>query len=609
LVPASHDAARRRPPAKRAARALVAVLFVVVGLAGLWNTSKPTLESHFYGLQSDIGDPLLSAYLLEHELRSLTVPGYIGTFWSPPFFYPAHGVLAYSEHMAGVLPIYALARPWCSPILAYQIVVLACVVLCFLTMAALLAGLGVRPALTALGAYIFAFGMPRVLQMGHLHILTAFFSPLVLLALYRLLASPGRLRLAALLVVLYLQLMAGIYLGWFLLFGLAILVPVWLLYDLAAARRLAAFARSRPLYCGLAVLAWLGLTYASFRPFLIAGQEFGYRSWDDVAIFLPSPSLWFTVARGSIYGHLLPVLDPISKNPWERSLFAGFTLIGLSMIAALHLLTQRRRAPAPLAPPAPSAPPASSAASASSAAPAASAASASHDTLPAQTPPDAGNTHGRAVADPRFLLACATSALVLIALSLVWPRFTLEGWHLRRAYPAITLWWSVFKHVPGGAAFRAVARIWTVVYLLAIPFAMGGTEGALRRVRNRLEHHGRLPRLAGCVLLTGLVVFGIAEQHVKGLPAGAKEPFFARVQRIQARIPPGCRAIYAPIKPGRTFFVGDLAAMWAGLQANVPVVNGYSSNFPHGYPDPMLPMTPAQLKTWAGDGICVVSAD
>ncbi len=567
------SSSHRPTPARRA---LAGALFVAVALAGIWNTSAPTFESRFTSIQSDIGDPLLSAYLLEHELRALTVSGYVGAFWSPPFFFPARNVLAYSEHMGGILPVYAMLRTWRSPLVAYQLVVLVMLVLCYASMLVLLADLEVGAPLAALGAFLFAFGMPRLLQVGHLHLLPAFYGPLVLLALRRLLSAPGRGSLAACLLLLYLQLLSGIYLGWFLLLGLAILLPWWLFYDRQAGRRLVAFVRRRPLYTAVALLASLGLTYVSFRPFLVASEQFGYRSWDQLLMFLPALKMWFMVPLGSPYAHLLPSF-PLGHNlASERTLFPGFALLGLGLLAAVHLLGRRRLRPG------------------------------------SETPPQA------AAADRPFLLACGSAALVLVLLSLAWPRLALAGWRIHRLYPPVSLWWLVFKLVPGGGAFRAASRVWTVVYLFAIPFVMGGAQSAIRRgLLGHLDRRGcegdqarraRLAAWASGLLATLLLLFGVAEQHVKGMPAGAKQPFLAEVARIRAQIRPGCRAVYATLDPSRPFFVSQLAAMWAGLEANVAVVNGYSSNFPPRYPNPTRTMSPAVLREWYGGDLCVVSS-
>jgi hypothetical protein len=55
---------------------------------------------------------------------------------------------------------------------------------------------------------------------------------------------------------------------------------------------------------------------------------------------------------------------------------------------------------------------------------------------------------------------------------------------------------------------------------------------------------------------------------------------------------------YVDLAPGRPYYESQLAAMWAGLEANVPVVNGYSGRYPPGYPDWSRSMTDDELKDW-----------
>ncbi len=44
---------------------------------------------------------------------------------------------------------------------------------------------------------------------------------------------------------------------------------------------------------------------------------------------------------------------------------------------------------------------------------------------------------------------------------------------------------------------------------------------------------------------------------------------------------------------------GDVLGMWAGLRANVPVVNGYSGRWPNGYPSADV-MSDDDLRAWLG---------
>src|SRR6185436_3396917 len=86
--------------------------------------------------------------------------------------------------------------------------------------------LGTVPAAT--GAFLFAFGGARAIHLSHAQLLPCFYS---ILAIYALLAAfrsprarPGWVLAAALSVVA--QLYASFYLGWFLVFGLAVLAAV-----------------------------------------------------------------------------------------------------------------------------------------------------------------------------------------------------------------------------------------------------------------------------------------------------------------------------------------------------------------------------------------------
>ncbi len=51
-------------------------------------------------MQADPIDTRFNHYILEHLWRCLH-GGYIGSFWSPPFYYPTEHVLAYSDNLVG----------------------------------------------------------------------------------------------------------------------------------------------------------------------------------------------------------------------------------------------------------------------------------------------------------------------------------------------------------------------------------------------------------------------------------------------------------------------------------------------------------------------------
>src|SRR6202023_78296 len=172
----------------------------------------------------------------------------------------------------------------------------------------------------------------------------AFFAPVVLLLLQRLVAAPRLALLRLLLALLYLQLLASIHLGWLLLFSLAFLVPLLLLFDAEGRRRMELFCRRHPLSIGLSLAAWLAVTYLTFKPYLQARALVGLRSWPTVALFLPRWKSWLSVPRGSWYAERLAWFPPGTPVVSEHLLFAGFTFAALALVAAWQLARRRGEA-------------------------------------------------------------------------------------------------------------------------------------------------------------------------------------------------------------------------------------------------------------------------
>jgi hypothetical protein len=147
-------------------------------------------------------------------------------------------------------------------------------------------------------------------------------------------------------------------------------------------------------------------------------------------------------------------------------------------------------------------------------------------------------------------------------------------------------WRAVYRWAPGGAAIRAVGRVVFTAELFALVGGLVALDGLLRRVR------------FGGVVAGLVLVLGVAEQvPVRRLPSFEVAPWQARVAALRERMTPGTAAYVEP-PPGRPFWESQVTAMWAGLEAGVPVVNGYSGRYPAGYPDWTRPMTDDELNDW-----------
>jgi len=532
------------------AAVLALALYVAAGAVGTWFVFQPTLASRFALLQPDPGDPLLTCYFLEHELRVVEGRDHLGTFWSPPFFYPAPHALTYSENLLGMLPVYALLRLGWDPSISYQLLLIVLCVLDYAAMLLVLRRLGVGPPLATLGAFCFAFGAPRVALLGHVQLFPIFYVPLSLWALWRLLAAPSRGRLALLLLLLWLQMLSVIYVGWFLLLTFGLVVPLLLCWDRDGRRRLAAFCRAAPWFVALAAAAWLAAYWAVFRPYVAARAELGERSWSEVLPSLPRVESWLATMPGSKYHELFPDFARGTPGGWEHYLFPGLVPIALGVVSAVYTLRLSRQ-----------------------------------------------ERHRQAL-----LVTCWIAALALGVASLVVPRSVVAGLHLGHLVQddaGVSLWWPVFRWVPGAGAIRAAGRISILVSALAAIAACWGADAAIRA--------SRLRPAVRAALLAALLVAGVAEQRVDSPPAYEKRRFFDRVAAVRASIPRGCPMLYLTLQPGGSYVVTQQVAMWAGLDARVPVVNGWSGYFPPRYPPWPRTWTAAELRAWTGDDPCVVS--
>jgi hypothetical protein len=479
----------------------------------------PTILSGFRLVQTDIGDSRLVNYLLEHGFRWLMREPPHLLFWSPPFFYPATGVAAYSDILLGVAPFYWAWR-WLgfAPDTAFQLWMATLLSLNYLMAHLLLRrGFGFGALASAAGAFLFAFGASRVNQMHHQQLLAQFFALGSVYALAKLLAAAGTLERARAAVPwmavlgsgLAAQFYAGYYFGWYWSFaiGLAALVALGF-----ASTRDAVFllVRRRPAML-LATLGLAGVSlYPMAAPYLVAARQVGLRSFHDVGPMLPRPASWFHVGHDHwLYGwtHTSPPFQMLPFE-WEHRLGFGYLT---PVLAFVFLVREWRR--------------------------------------------------------PWVRVLLCTSA-ILVLLTTVFGDFSAWQW--------------IFAYAPGASAIRALSRVGT---LLLLPAAVG----LAFFVRWGLETEppaspvGSLPAGVrapiGVLLLAGVVL----EQGM------TPESFDKRINRADIRLvarhlEPHCESfVYSPVRPAQKWEKYAIDAMWAGLEARVPTLNGYSGQWPPGW--------------------------
>jgi hypothetical protein len=327
-------------------RPVVIFLHLAAVTAGTWIAFHPTLLTGFARLQTDPGDTLLNHYILEHSWHWLTRQPGSESLWSPPCFYPATGTLAYSENLLGAAPVYWLWRLACGELLAFQLWMIAVAGLTYASTAWVLRRFGAGHLLAALAALTFAYGLPRVNQLGHQQLLPSMFSPPAVYLAWRFLESPSAWRLGWLAAFAFLQLLASVYLGWFLVFGLSVFAGVRLTSDAATRARLSAWAAGAKR--GLVVISVLALTAgaALFAPYISANRGFHRSYRGEVKLMIPRPASWVSPAPASLWARWLPPVDgPLSH---EHHLFPG-AVFGMLVAAATVVAVVRPQALPPAA--------------------------------------------------------------------------------------------------------------------------------------------------------------------------------------------------------------------------------------------------------------------
>jgi hypothetical protein len=155
--------------------------------------------------------------------------------------------------------------------------------------------------------------------------------------------------------------------------------------------------------------------------------------------------------------------------------------------------------------------------------------------------------------------------------------------------------WEYLRYVPGGTAIRCVSRVYVTVYLFGTLAALVWLARVTEPLRPAVRAALLIPIAAACV----------AEQQGYDPPSFEKQDFYAIADRCAGEAKKGDIAYLVPHytdTKGHTlsWVHGEVFAMWVGLKANVPVVNGYSGRVPGGdtYPAYSLSVSDDMLRKW-----------
>ncbi|HEX3356768.1 MAG TPA: hypothetical protein VHS31_07350 [Tepidisphaeraceae bacterium] len=490
---------------------------------GVINCFWPTLRSGFVEMQADPIDTRFNHYILEHTFQCLRGGQYVGTFWSPPFYYPVDHVLAYSDNLIGSAPMYWVLRLLVEPNTAFSLWMIGCCVLCFTAFGFLGHRLELNPWLNAAAAMLFGFGLQRSQLINHQQLLPQFFFPLAIWAAGEFVARPTVAKLGALAASVFAQLLCGIYLGWFLAFSLLFLIPVLLIAHRDKRGEWLIFLRRRGWLAGVMLVFFAVVGAGFFWPYLkLAKSAGGYKWKEDVQQFLPPAGEFFPPWHA---GDVRNQTEDAAMSVALKLPFDGFIFWGALAAGVVGLVIQARRG-------------------------------------------DSGS---------RLAAASVVTGGVMILLCVRWPG-------------GKSAWWFIYQYFPGGTAIRAVSRIDLVIFFYLTLAMVIGMDRLLKRVASA--------RLGGSLIIL-TACFLCAEQWVRDVPSFDTRPWDNETTELHDLMNSGGDVgyvvYYLPDNPLH-FFGMQISAMWAGLKANKPVINGYTGVVPPGYP--WGPMGPAEMAAW-----------
>jgi hypothetical protein len=244
----------------------------------------------------DTGDPMLSAAILWWNAHVLPLTA---RWWNGFAFYPATGVMAFSDHRLGE-SLLAAPLQWigCEPVTAYNLTLLATYPLCALSAHWLGFTVTKRHDAAIICALAYAFCPYRVAHLPHLELLGGFGMPAALAALHQYIERPAHRWLVVYALALIVQ---GLCASYYLLF-FSVLLGLWILWFVRGRDRGALLPIAGASAFAVVVLMPIGIGYSrihSYYGFRRTLEEIVAFSADITALFTASPllALWGWTAR------------------------------------------------------------------------------------------------------------------------------------------------------------------------------------------------------------------------------------------------------------------------------------------------------------------------
>ncbi|WP_367781431.1 hypothetical protein [Mesorhizobium marinum] len=313
---------------------VLAPLLLAIGMFG---SVLPDM-GYFSMVPGDIGDPRFNSVVLEHLFRLAT--GQQNALWSPDFFFPFGGVLAFSDNHLGSGAVYVAARLLgAMREHAFDVWYLTGFILNFLAALYALNRFGLSPAASAIGAFLFTFAIPALAQNGHAQLVYRFAVPLAVLALWQLFTRRRAMDAVTVIVWTVWQFYCSIYVGIFLFYLLAAMTAVLVRQERSVPLRPWLESLSRETAATKALGAAVGVAALAALAYLVGNYFAVSRLYDlgrDVEQITPMLPRWASY----IVADVSPWLDGVARSipmpvRHEHQMFVGFGAVALAAAGIL----------------------------------------------------------------------------------------------------------------------------------------------------------------------------------------------------------------------------------------------------------------------------------
>jgi hypothetical protein len=325
-------------------------LFVKVTLVTAFFTALTLLKTYplirHFGTQlpGGPGDPLLVSWILAWDVHALTTDPF--NLFNANIFYPVQNTLALSEHMIAVVPIFAPVYLLTgNPIFAYNTVFFLAFIFCGLSMFLLVQHWTENFWAALLSGCLFAFAPIRFAELSHVQLANFYWAPLVFLFLDRFVWSKRWVDLTWLAVFSWLQMLASVYLGWFMTMG----IGVYVLYHVIRIDRGLLDPGMIPRYAAFTVGSLIVLLPFYF-PYYAIQQQWGFSTslqecitWaaDPILNYFSPPYLFNNAYLALVQSYFPRLRYPLNQQMLFPGLVLGFLAVVGSFSGAKSLPASR----------------------------------------------------------------------------------------------------------------------------------------------------------------------------------------------------------------------------------------------------------------------------